>query len=305
MTRSAFAPVAAAAALALPAAAEASTVTVFTTSPVSNPLVVFSANAGQENRLDVRNEPGTPRLLFTDPGDFVVARKGCEQLPEGRAVCDPGNVEARLRDLDDEARVQVALRADVWGGSGADRIIADSFGQTTRVYGEGGSDYVSSGGEGGQVADGGPGNDEVVCCGFAGGGTAIGGSGADLIRFANTAISGAGDIQGGTGDDAIVARQAGLPATADGGDGADIVVIHGPLPAGSSSGSYTVTGGLGDDTLIGGPDADTIDAGDGRDFVDVAGGAADTVTCGAGTDIVRHDAADTVAGDCEVLVPAP
>jgi Ca2+-binding RTX toxin-like protein len=292
------------AALVAPTAAHASTATVFQTSPTTSPIVRFNAASGQENDLDVRNEPGTPRLIFTDPGDFVIAHQGCQQLAGGSAVCDPGNVEARLRNLDDQAFVVVSLRADVWGGSGADHIVADSFGQTTRIYGESGDDYVSAGGEGGQVADGGTGNDEVVCCGFAGGGTALGGPGADLVRF-DTGRQAIANLQGGTGDDVIVARQAGLASTADGGDGSDIVVVHGTMPTAGTSGEYTINGGLGNDTLIGGPDDDTIDAGAGRDYVDSSGGGADTVSCGAGFDVARYDAADAVAGDCETQILVP
>jgi Ca2+-binding RTX toxin-like protein len=305
MSRSTLIPLAAVlAALFAPTAAHASTATVFQTSPTTDPIVRFNAAGGQENDLDVRNEQGTPRLIFTDPGDFVVAKQGCQQLAGGRALCDPGNVEARLRDLDDNAHVVVSLIADVWGGGGADHIVADSFGQLTRVYGESGDDYVSAGGEGGQVADGGAGNDEVVCCGFGGGGTALGGTGTDLVRF-DTGRQAIADLQGGTGDDVIVARQAGLASTADGGDGSDIVVVHGTMPTAGTSGAYTINGGLGNDTLVGGPDDDTINAGDGRDYVDSSGGGTDAVSCGAGFDIVRHDASDSIAGDCETVILVP
>jgi Ca2+-binding RTX toxin-like protein len=84
-----------------------------------------------------------------------------------------------------------------------------------------------------------------------------------------------------------------------GGVGDDVLVIDGQFHSYVPPVGYTVTGDDGDDTLVGGPQDDTIDGGAGRDFVDVRGGGADTVTCGSGNDVVRFDAADTIAGDCE------
>ncbi len=67
-------------------------------------------------------------------------------------------------------------------------------------------------------------------------------------------------------------------------------------------GGLTVSGGGGADTIIGGVFADTIDGGVDRDYIDVLDGGADTVSCGLGTDVVRHDATDTIAADCEILL---
>ena len=90
-----------------------------------------------------------------------------------------------------------------------------------------------------------------------------------------------------------------------GGDGADSVD--------GGTGDDKLDGGYGDDTITGGPGRDSISAdlagGDcgplwckfpyGNDTVDARDGEADSVTCGAGTDKVLADAADTVAPDCE------
>ena len=43
----------------------------------------------------------------------------------------------------------------------------------------------------------------------------------------------------------------------------------------------------------------------GNDYIDVRGGGADTVTCGAGVDVVLADASDTVSGDCESVSVSP
>ena len=89
------------------------------------------------------------------------------------------------------------------------------------------------------------------------------------------------------------------------GDGADRVE--------GGTGDDKLDGGFGDDTITGGPGRDSISAdlagGDcgplwckypyGNDTVDARDGEADSVSCGAGTDKVVADAADTVAPDCE------
>ena len=107
------------------------------------------------------------------------------------------------------------------------------------------------------------------------------------------------EINAGTGDDTIVSQPAG--GTVTGGTGDDIIAIHGQIPQMGGAG-FTVSGGTGDDTIIGNAFADTIHGGSGRDYIDVLDGGADTVDCGSGTDVVRHDATDTVAADCEILL---
>ena len=62
---------------------------------------------------------------------------------------------------------------------------------------------------------------------------------------------------------------------------------------------WTLTGDGGSDLIAGGPGSDTIDGGSGTDGIYAAGGGVDTITCGSGFDIVRADADDTVASDCE------
>ena len=52
-------------------------------------------------------------------------------------------------------------------------------------------------------------------------------------------------------------------------------------------------GDAGDDELT--AEADVTATADG-------GSGGDTVTCGTGVDVVRYDATDSVAGDCEVLL---
>ncbi len=68
-----------------------------------------------------------------------------------------------------------------------------------------------------------------------------------------------------------------------------------------AAGNDTILGLGGNDLLIGGPGRDKIFGGPGNDSIVANGdGARDTVSCGAGKDIVNADAGDSVARDCEV-----
>jgi hypothetical protein len=126
-----------------------------------------------------------------------------------------------------------------------------------------------------------------------------GGPGRDVLYGAGTI--GTMTLDAGTGSDVVVARPSGYPSTVTGGDGADIIAIYGVDSSPyEPDGRFTIDAGAGDDTVIGGIHDDTVDAGADRDFVDVRDGGSDTVTCGSGLDVVRFDAGDTIAADCEI-----
>jgi Ca2+-binding RTX toxin-like protein len=298
MRRVALGTFVAASFLVVPGAAFAGKVFIPNNSPpFPHQVAVFRAFNGETNDLNVTGGNG---FVFSDSLALLTVGAGCALQPNGSATCEAGTtvVEAYLKDKDDVAHVLISGTASVWAGSGDDTVIADSFSSGTFVYGEGGDDEIAANGEGGQLADGGPGDDIVHAGGFAGNGTGLGGSGTDLIDF-RTYLGGHATLDGGKGDDTIVSQPAG--GTATGGDGDDIIAIHGLVPQMSGQG-FTVSGGNGDDTIIGDVFADTIHGGAGRDYIDVLNGGADTVDCGSGTDVVRFDATDTVAADCEVLL---
>ena len=69
------------------------------------------------------------------------------------------------------------------------------------------------------------------------------------------------------------------------------------------AGNDKISGKAGNDTLNGGKGKDKINAGTGDDKIKVKDGKVDTVTCGAGKDVVTADSIDKLAKDCEV--PAP
>jgi Ca2+-binding RTX toxin-like protein len=126
------------------------------------------------------------------------------------------------------------------------------------------------------------------------GGRFVGSAGPDEFRLAQ--ITDASDLIGAGGDDRL--RGADGPDRVDGGPGND-----------------SIDAGFGDDVIVGGPGRDTISGdlagGDcgplwckypyGNDTIDALDGEVDSITCGAGQDTVKADAADVVAADCETV----
>jgi Ca2+-binding RTX toxin-like protein len=264
--------------------------------------VTFVAQSGERNALEVVYPSQT--LIFTDSGAPLTAGAGCVSLGPNSAQCEiRPNVNAYLGEKDDNARVTWAGRVQVWAGSGSDSVVASSFGQAGIAYGEAGDDVVGAVGEGGQLADGGPGDDVLNVFAFGGESAGSGGDGRDVIEFRSAMNTGIGPatLDGGSGSDTILAQPTWTgTSTADGGPGNDVIVITTAAPFFGLGASYLLSGGPGSDTLTGGVTVDTADGGDGNDVIDVRDGGADTVACGTGFDVVRHDASDTVAADCEV-----
>jgi Ca2+-binding RTX toxin-like protein len=280
-------------------AAYAGTVGVSATSPDD---VTFVAQAGERNALEVIYPSQV--LIVTDSGAELTSGAGCVSLGPNSAQCEiHPNVNAYLADKDDRARVSWAGRVQVWAGSGNDDVVASSFGTAGIAYGEAGNDILGAVGEGGQLADGGPGDDVLNVFAFGGESTANGGDGRDVIEFrhAGTTSIGPATLDGGSGADTILAQPTWTgTSTANGGPGNDVIVITSAPPFFGLGSSYQLIGGSGADLLTGGATVDTVDGGDGADVIDVRDGGADSVVCGAGVDVVRHDASDTVAADCEL-----
>jgi hypothetical protein len=282
-------------AFAIAPAAHAATV-----SSVSDPATItYLARSGEANDLTVGFTGGT---VFTDAGAAVTAGPGCTATAGG-AVCpaNPDLIDVLLRNRDDRASILGYPQVEnihVSGGAGDDEATAVAVIDVT-LEGDSGDDVLEAEADVTATADGGSGEDTLTVFPFLATGHAIGGSGSDRLSFK---AAGPGpslaDLEGGSGADLLVAQPAGAPgSTLDGGSGSDVIAIDAGDPRGGSG--FTVIGGTGADTIEGGPLADTIDAGPGRDVIDVRDGGADTVMCGSGPDVVLHDAADTIAADCE------
>ena len=121
-----------------------------------------------------------------------------------------------------------------------------------------------------------------------GGNDAIHGKGGNDTLYGN---SGHDALYGGAGDDTV--RGGG------GDDRSEERAVYG------GSGDDTLRGDAGDDALYGGPGVDEIRAGDGNDLVGSEGdGEADTVDCGAGTDVVKKSPTEQLDSfvNCEGFV---
>jgi Ca2+-binding RTX toxin-like protein len=184
------------------------------------------------------------------------------------------------------------------------------------------------------VVDGGPGTDTVtgdyssrfrplgspaqVLSFTLGGGADDGrpGEGDDVHGVERLVVTDGGRFTGTDGNDYIKLAQVGSPGTLtgnggdddlNGGDGTD-TLDGGP-------GADHLDGGFGDDVITGGPGRDRISgdlaAGDcgpvwckypyGNDTIEARDGEADSIVCGAGTDVVNADASDVVDADCETV----
>jgi hypothetical protein len=191
------------------------------------------------------------------------------------------------------------------GGASADRISPGTGNDV--VSGGPGSDFVDYFGTIDDVrvtldgiADDGTGGHGNVLPDVEG---AAGGLGSDVLvgRDEPDVLDGGFNIGGGAfttfdvvrglggGDSVALGRGIG-----EGGDGDDDVL-------GYVSGSGMLSGGSGDDRLFA-LGQHSVDGGSGDDYVDAdRPGTINDIVCGSGSDVVRANATDTVAPDCETV----
>jgi Ca2+-binding RTX toxin-like protein len=288
----------AAAALALPAAASASSVTAVTPSGARVPLTTFTGGADANDVTFEGHLAGV--FAWTDAAQPLKAKLGCTAGTP--VLCLAGDAQVNLGGGDDRFDNPFTSGfVTVDGGAGADTISANGNG--TLVYGGGGADTIdvrangnpAGHGEGGDDTLRGGRNDVIKT-------TLTGDGGDDLV----VGWSRGDDLSGGSDADQLISTNG--RGKADGGAGNDVIVSLGVEP-----GSLSALGGTGADTIVGAPDSrETVDAGAGADVIDVSGASSDpefpvsdTVTCGDGRDTVYADADDTVAADCERVLPGP
>jgi Ca2+-binding RTX toxin-like protein len=288
MHRSLLAAASLSAALLLPAAAGASTVSYDPgTGPVGS--TTFQAAPGA---VDVTL---TSNNRWTDAAQTLTAGAGCTDLGTGTVSCPAtSDVVANLRGGDDTFTNTFYWYGLTVHGNGGDDTLSGNGNQTT-LYGDGGADHIDVKANARSYAYGGNGPDEIRGGFPQGNGTSLdGGPGADLV------VGNSNDdrtITGGDGADQLFNIRA-VAAELDGGAGADTIISIGTVRFGY--GTITIDGGDGPDTIVGGRGHDVVDAGIGRDTIDVTEATSpDTVTCGAGVDTVYADATDTIAADCE------
>lgn len=286
----------AAAALAVPAVAGASSVTAVVVPGASVPLTTFTGGPAVNN---VTFEGRFEGFTWIDAAQPLTAGAGC--TPGTPVLCLPGDAVVDLGGGADRFSNPYANRSvTVNGGAGDDTIAAN--GNITTVHGGAGGDTIDVNANGNPVATG-EGGDDHLRGGWANvfKTTLSGDADNDLV----VGWSLGDDLSGGAGNDQLFSTLG--RGKADGGSGNDVIVN-----LGVRAGGFTALGGSGADTIVGTPDGtDVVDAGAGNDIVDVTGASdpefpvSDTVTCGDGKDTVYADADDEVAADCEKVKHVP
>jgi Ca2+-binding RTX toxin-like protein len=274
------------AAIAFPTAASASQVSV----DQGNALFKSGAQAS-----DVTGHEVMGGITYEDALQPLFVGSGCVTGPP--VFCPAGGWDVRLGAGDDRFHGWGYLPMKVVGGAGNDKIHA-AGGRTDATGGPGDDDLWVNANEQTR-GNGGPGRDRVF--GWENGVAIAGGDDDDLVvgdgRILNTAVD------GNDGDDVIVGTRSG--GNVAGGPGDDVITVPTQNRGISGRGSWTITGGIGDDLIQGGPGQETVNAGDGADTVDVVDGNVDSVACGPGADTVYADVDDTVARNCETVVRGP
>jgi hypothetical protein len=201
-------------------------------------------------------------------------------------------VAVALDDKNDTAKVNSFTNVlTVNAGAGNDDVLAGGI--DANADGKSGNDTIRLAANNVTTGTGGTGHDSLAAGLGAAAATLHGDGGNDLLVPGGFAFN---DASGGTGNDRLVSFSGSIVKLA--GDGGNDVLL-----AATGSGTIELSGGADDDivhTHLGGA---SVSAGSGNDIVNVRGGAAtdaDTVTCGAGWDIVWANRIDAVASDCEV-----
>jgi hypothetical protein len=258
----------------------------------------FTAASGERNDLTVGAGAGAGGAVqFSDAGAPVSARLWCAPFPPGQALCDPdgdardtdgGGVSVDLGDGDDRAIIRWVPGTDTRPGA-------------IRVAGGAGNDHLENSANGLIRFDGGDGNDALVT-GPTAGAYLLGGAGADLMASSDgcCAIASYSDHDR-TGVRVTLDRTANDGLAGEGDDVRTSGVIGSPGPD-------VIIGDASANSLTGSGGADVLDGGGGDDSIDATLQAAqasdgpdgpDTVTCGAGNDVVVADESDRVGVDCE------
>ena len=315
------------AALALPGAASAATIT------DKEGTLVFRTAPGETHSGSLQaGSDATTITFYTGASDAKVtsAPEGCEVFDYGAVTCPtPSAVRYVLGDGEDRyatsSDLPDALTVTVDGGAGKDWITGDDLKET--FLGGDGNDHIE-GSKGDATLDGGAGDDEVD--GYSGRDHVSGGEGNDVLYPDGYEEPGADVVDGGPGIDTIesdyVTRDPdafqpqvgitlgggaddGRPGEGDDLRGIERLILSEPggRVVGSDASEYVklhqvgsngeLIGNGGDDELRAGDGADRIDGGTGNDRLD-GGFGDDTIVGGPGRDQIS---ADLAGGDCGPL----
>ncbi len=314
-------------AAALPAAAQAATIT------YEGDTLVYRAAPGEVNATG-------PSAGVVDTARLAIGDRVPITLQTGRCVpahdwfeCDmPAKVVFDLGDGDDHASFSSAVPgvpAEVYGGDGEDLLegfTITGWPHAQLLDGGAGNDKID-GDEGADVVRGGPGDDEVT--GGAGDDVVEGGDGADTLYPDGFDDPGTDTVDGGAGFDVVsdydqpsASSHPRLSISFDGqandgrpGENDNLVGVEkldlsvsGTFAGGAGNdeffvrssadqGDSTVTGAGGDDRLTGHDHVEAIDGGAGADRIE-GGFGNDALTGGPGRDTIFGD---STADTCNLL----
>lgn len=307
------------AALALPAGANAATVSTAGFGKHSNPGVNVADADGETNRWRITGTGGT--IEVREEGDApLVAAERCAQVDPRTVRCaNVNHLAVSAGDGDDH--VDVALPRErfsdiqLLAGPGNDTVTSGAT--DDYLDGGGGRDRLSAGGGDDGISDG-------DLTGAADGDAVDGGEGIDVVLYwyrqgdveVQLDAAGAAPSAGEVGEgDALTGMEGAV-----GGEGDDVLRASdapaAPPPA-EPEDDYIpgLDGGGGDDLLIGGASADVIQADAGRDRVRAGAGrdivllrdrdprAGVRVDCGPGRDQVNDAARRDLLRACESIAP--
>ena len=290
-----------AAALVLPAAAQAASVS------FTGDVLTYNAGAGESNNLTLTlatlefscgPRPAPCLEIQEIGGALTLLSDRCSDDGFGRAKCDaPASVVANLGDGED-AMFDWEGPSTIDGGPGNDPVLR-GHGGADIINGGPGSDALF-GGDGNDALNGGDGDDVLEGFGrispeqpvqHSGSDVYVGGPGADFLDYAgkteNLSISidgiandGASGEADNVGVDVEIVR---------GGDSADTIVgSDAANRLDGWSGNDELRGGAGEDTLLGASGDDRAFGADGQDTIE-GGDGSDLVNGGAGVDMLHGD----------------
>jgi hypothetical protein len=290
------------AALALPAAASAATISTTATEALyeaaPGDLVELQVYGGYDD--DIKTSATYFLPVNGNETDPTTGDANCRARPTGASSCGRTQAKLVLAERDDFVGVGAAgSTVTIELGDGDDE--SWSTGSMVRTYGQGGDDDIQ-GGPGYDRLDGGPGDDRLSPYAF--GDVVSGGSGFDTVRY------------GGHTEPVIVTlddvandgRRATASHIADDNDiRSDVESVvggNGDDELEGNAGANTLHGGDGGDVLTGNGGTDTLKGDAGADTLHARDGEADVLDCGPGQDTAIADAVDTTTS-CEAVELPP
>jgi Ca2+-binding RTX toxin-like protein len=271
----------------------------------------YVAAPGEANAVTVSLQDRT--VTLRDGGATVTPGESCTRVDDHVVTCTaslaPAGYGVTLDDGDDTAALE-GVGGVLDGGPGDDGLtggdssdVLRGGGGRDRLVGNGGGDSLSDGdvpgGGDADVLEGGPGPDSVDYSARTAGVTVDLDAGAGPDGDALSAIE---TVTTGRGDDVVTGDESGNAIATGAGDD-------------------RLSGGAGDDSLAGGSGRDLYAGGSGDDTFTTRDGTGDSLTCGAGRDVISDlaegsedeygdhlsytvgpDVADVLALDCERTV---